>query len=405
MVRFSSIENFFSDVSLQKELRKHFPNIPQLFWSRTCVQHNGFFGTKASADSTSHGPASMEVQTWFRMIIKIMKRMGNRSHSKSMVPQWYEMSFLSSFSKTRNLLLCFDTPKAVARDMFSMLSEDENQDAATGPYGLHQPLLEQLLVLYDESIWSIAEVVRENDMDREQGKGPKNDKETDLALNMYEQARHATHSIEATQEAAKVVACIAQHCESLASRRSMHQQALYNRCEIFKFYHTMMQGFLSRAYGNERRMDHSKNLSLSFSSALDRRFNQMIATLAREDSASMKAIAYVTMTFLPATFVSALLGMNFFNFSPDEHHGHITYSHDLWIYFVISVVFTLVLFVMYWIWQQYRRKARAQSSIEDENAVENAYATVEREHAGKIRPQGLGPEGSRRHFSGLSGAT
>lgn len=87
--------------------------------------------------------------------------------------------------------------------------------------------------------------------------------------------------------------------------------------------------------------------------------------------------------------------MNFFNFSPDEHDGHITWSHDLWIYFVVSIGFTLVMFVLYWIWQQFRKRARARSNIEDEDAAENAYSTVEQEHVEKNRPRGPYSKGSK----------
>ncbi|KAI4740191.1 hypothetical protein E4T50_09346, partial [Aureobasidium sp. EXF-12298] len=383
---------FLDDVSLRKELCKHFPNIPRVFWSKTCVQHNGFFGAKTSTDFSSTASVSsettlIEVQTWFRMIV--VKTLKSASQYAGSNYEWHEMSCLSSFTQRRNLLLCFDTPKYIARNMFNVLAEEENGDAATGPYGLHQLLLEQLMGLYDAGVWSIARAIRDSNSHSE------NDKGTQLFLRLDENARHSTHSIEATQEAARVVACIAQHCETLASRSSVHQEFLISRCEIFKFHHTLMLGFLARAFANDKRVGHSKDLTLNVSSGLDRRFNQMIAALAREDSASMKAIAYVTMTFLPATFVSALLGMNFFNFSPDEHQGHITYSHDLWIYFVISVVFTLIMFVLYWIWQQFRKKARARSNIEDEDAAENAYSTVEKEHMEKTRPRGPYFKGSR----------
>jgi hypothetical protein len=47
--------------------------------------------------------------------------------------------------------------------MISILSEQENKDIATGPYGLHQLLLEQLMVLYDESVWDIARIMRNNE--------------------------------------------------------------------------------------------------------------------------------------------------------------------------------------------------------------------------------------------------
>lgn len=77
--------------------------------------------------------------------------------------RWHEMSFLSSSTKRRNLLLCFDTPKYIACNMLNVLAEEENSDAATGPYGLHQLLLEQLMGLYDAGVWSIARSIRESD--------------------------------------------------------------------------------------------------------------------------------------------------------------------------------------------------------------------------------------------------
>lgn len=88
----------------------------------------------------------------------------------------------------------------------------------------------------------------------------KNDKGTELFLRLDENARHSTHSIEATQEATRVVACIVQHCETLASRSSVHQEVLISRCEILKFHHTLMLGFLARAFANDRRVGHSKDL-------------------------------------------------------------------------------------------------------------------------------------------------
>ena len=110
---------------------------------------------------------------------------------------------------------------------------------------------------------------------------------------------------------------------------------------------------------------------------LDAKTNVDIAMATKDDGAAMKTIAIVTMLFLPATFVSALLGMNFFNFDPDEHGGHMTYSHDLWIYFVVSVVLTLGLFALWWIWQRYRQKFLARSRLEQSDAMENAYAMLE----------------------------
>ncbi|KAI5236816.1 hypothetical protein E4T43_08397 [Aureobasidium subglaciale] len=361
-----------------------------MFWSKTCVQHNGFFGANTALDSSSTGTStSPRVETWFRMIVKSIKSPPKNVEFTQY--QWYEMSFLSTFSEKRNILLCLDTPRHLAWNMSEMLLEEENKDAITGPYGLHQVLLEQLMVMYDEGVWDIARIMRNN----EKSKGPMGNTDLHYFIKLYEDSRHTVHSVESTQEAAKVVECITQQCHIAASRATIHQDLLSSRLNIFKFQHTMMQGFLARAVSNDRRMGNEQNLvplpshplqrrpttdskTSNLMSQLDAKTNVDIAMATKDDGAAMKTIAIVTMTFLPATFVSALLGMNFFAYDPDAHGGHITYSHDLWIYFVISVFLTLGLFASWWMWQQYRRKAMASSRLEESNAMESAYAVLQR---------------------------
>ncbi|CAD0107276.1 unnamed protein product, partial [Aureobasidium uvarum] len=358
--------HFLDHIPLRKELCKHFPNVPRMFWSKTCVQHNGFFGSKTSAHTSNaeippSEAAGFRVETWFRMIVKSIKATPKNVDFTQY--QWYEMSFISTLSDDRNIMLCLDTPGSLAWNMLNVLSDGENKDIATGPYGLHQLLLEQLMVMYDESVWDIARIMRNN----EKSKGPMGNTDLHYFIKLYEDSRHTVHSIEATQEATKVIECIAQQCQLLALRPSAHQELLSSRADMLKFHHTMMQGFLARAVSNDRRMGNEQNLT-----------NVDIAMSTKDDGAAMKTIAIVTMVFLPATFVSALLGMNFFNFNPDEHGGHMTYSHDLWIYFVISIVLTLSLFALWWVWQRYRQKMLASSRLEQNNAMENAYAVLQK---------------------------
>ena len=79
-------------------------------------------------------------------------------------------------------------------------------------------------------------------------------------IKLYEDSRHTVHSIEATQEATKVVECIAQQCQILASRPTSHQELLSSRADMLRFHLTMMQGFLARAVSNDRRMGNEQNL-------------------------------------------------------------------------------------------------------------------------------------------------
>jgi uncharacterized ion transporter superfamily protein YfcC len=96
-----------------------------------------------------------------------------------------------------------------------------------------------------------------------------------------------------------------------------------------------------------------------------------IAQATKADGAAMKTIALVTLTFLPATFVTvcclhltpsssckiltsnsqALLGMNFFTVDPSSPGGHMKSSKDLWIYFIIAVPLTTIVLCTWWWWQ------------------------------------------------------
>jgi Mg2+ and Co2+ transporter CorA len=84
----------------------------------------------------------------------------------------------------------------------------------------------------------------------------------------------------------------------------------------------------------------------------DNDVNIEISRATKADSVAMKSIAIVTLTFLPATYVSALLGMNLFNFDPNAHGGHITYSPDLWIYFLSSILLSVAVLAIWWVWQR-----------------------------------------------------
>ena len=92
----------------------------------------------------------------------------------------------------------------------------------------------------------------------------------------------------------------------------------------------------------------------------------------QNDSAAMKTVAVLTLTFLPATFVSvlkssppcrvlqqltamqAVFGMTFFNFTPgnEAHPETWVVSEKIWIYWVISIPLTIVTILSWFTWQR-----------------------------------------------------
>ncbi|KAF2834533.1 hypothetical protein M501DRAFT_922224, partial [Patellaria atrata CBS 101060] len=83
----------------------------------------------------------------------------------------------------------------------------------------------------------------------------------------------------------------------------------------------------------------------------DQNTNIKIASASKRDSTSMKAIAAVTMAFLPGTFVATLLSMDIFKWDANEASGVI--SARFWIYWAITVPLTLLTFVTWGLWMRY----------------------------------------------------
>ena len=81
----------------------------------------------------------------------------------------------------------------------------------------------------------------------------------------------------------------------------------------------------------------------------------LIASETRKDSASMKTIAALTMLFLPATFLATIFGMSFFEFSADG----LSVSRQWWVFVVVAVPTTLILFVLWWAWTPGSEQSRA----------------------------------------------
>ena len=98
-----------------------------------------------------------------------------------------------------------------------------------------------------------------------------------------------------------------------------------------------------------------------------------ISKAARSDSATMKTIALLTLTFLPATFVSVskssfkislghslfigsqtIFSMSFFDFSPGGKPQEEAWlvSEKLWIYWAISLPLTIATVASWFTWQR-----------------------------------------------------
>ncbi|OAP59430.1 hypothetical protein AYL99_06728 [Fonsecaea erecta] len=102
----------------------------------------------------------------------------------------------------------------------------------------------------------------------------------------------------------------------------------------------------------------------------------------REDADSNKTMSFLQMIFLPATFVAAIVSMNFFDLtvSPPRVSGYI------WIFWLVSLGLTGLVLAIYFFWrwkgkvkaEEERREARRREKMlgwEEGGGGENAYGT------------------------------
>lgn len=95
----------------------------------------------------------------------------------------------------------------------------------------------------------------------------------------------------------------------------------------------LLSNLMHRSASNEARLRNEINLA----------FN----VVNQQDTKAVRIISIVTLTFLPATFVSTLFSMSFFNY--DQERERWKMSGWIWVYFVIAVPLT-ALTIAAWIW-------------------------------------------------------
>ncbi|RII17377.1 hypothetical protein CUC08_Gglean002471 [Alternaria sp. MG1] len=79
-----------------------------------------------------------------------------------------------------------------------------------------------------------------------------------------------------------------------------------------------------------------------------------IAEETQRDSRTMRGIAWVTIAFLPATFVSSFFGMNFFN----GIAGNVPFdeaSRNVWLFFVVAVPVSAIVLFTFYFWDKHEQ--------------------------------------------------
>lgn len=99
-------------------------------------------------------------ETWFRFFIKQMIQHSSYNSEPKYI--WYEMGFFTHWSKGGDrYVLCFDVPPALQDGVIDALTSLQKECIVPNAYAFHTLIAVEVVKLYDESIWSIRNVVRQ----------------------------------------------------------------------------------------------------------------------------------------------------------------------------------------------------------------------------------------------------
>jgi hypothetical protein len=126
----------------------------------------------------------------------------------------------------------------------------------------------------------------------------------------------------------------------LATNRDISQGVQYR----LRFAENMMANLRDCLVSNEKRLLNEIQLAFHIVAQYDANTSVEIRRLTRSDGVAMKMIAFVTLAFLPSTFVSAIFSISFFTFNVNASW---VVSGKIWVYWAFAVRLTLVSFMVW----------------------------------------------------------
>jgi len=117
---------------------------------------------------------------------------------------------------------------------------------------------------------------------------------------------------------------------------------------------------------------------------------QILAQESKRDSTAMKAIAIVTMFFLPGTFLSSLFAIPIFDW--DAIRGNEVVNRRLWVYFAFTIPLTILVVSLYLLWEKYAMHLYDNKIKKRDNPTAGSAGGVTGEHA----PHPPAPDGRPR---------
>jgi hypothetical protein len=222
--------------------------------------------------------------------------------------------------------------------------------ARSDPFWMYDIFLQELVELQDAAVWGIRNLVRQTELVRSSSGAPQPE-----FLRLHDIARHAIHvseTLDVTVTTIEVmIACHDTYIRSAILVDDETRAAHSMLRSKLQFHNHMIRSLRYRAASNKERLSNEIQYAFNAVTQYDSRVSVEIGRAAQSDSAAMKMIAFLTLTFLPATYVCAIFSMSFFNFNPELNTWKV--SQEFWLYWVVAVPITIATALTWNFWNKY----------------------------------------------------
>ncbi|KAI0204124.1 hypothetical protein F4808DRAFT_369536 [Astrocystis sublimbata] len=305
-------------------------HMPKPWWTDSTRKSNGYFGCHVT---------SSHINTWAFFEIKQLEE-GDKY-------RWYKLNVFIRWNKSthQTTVLAFDTLPLVASRFLDRLAtpDDDNLDC---PFWFFPHLLGEVARIQERAVWAIRDRVRAV----EKQVTPKGRPDPDYRI-LHDIARHAIHVSETLDVATSTIKrMLARHedlMEKLNSQDEFGSQEIHSQLQ---FYESFISNLRCRSASNEKRMLNEIQLAFNTVAQHDASTSVKIGLATQSDSVTMKSIAFVTLTFLPPTFVSAIFSMSFFDYDAETGWA---ISDKFWLYWAFAVPTTVLTAVAWHFLRQY----------------------------------------------------
>ncbi|KAF1818041.1 uncharacterized protein K489DRAFT_385310 [Dissoconium aciculare CBS 342.82] len=335
------------DTRLVQTLTENF-RVPSFFWESLGTEANGFFRGHREVMSLGGPPFYSTVS---RFLIKSVDQVPNRLVDY----HWQYAAFASCWSKAQNgdpvvVLLCFDMyreqsdgkPRGLARNIKHAFEQQQTSGnlshIASCPLGIYSVLIATLLSEFDAELWGFKSPLRDFEKNRLNATNEDQDLGTRYGK-MHELSRHIIHMSETIEVTAQTIEQIVVTHQRWSKREfvssappsmaAVDQTEQGDRSsdeanieEELLFDLTLFRNLKLRAKSFEKRLHNEIQLAFNWVAAQNSAIQQELLFAQQVSLNAGKSIRrtveIASMTFLPATFLTGVFGMNMPTFTGDS---------------------------------------------------------------------------------------